>query len=157
MGRGYVYKCKKCQNEYTVGFGAGFMYPEEYQSMLKDIASGKYGEEWNDALTNTPGAAINAETVIYICNSCNTWEEGRDITLYAPNNPEITAAAEKLGVVPYVMGSDLKSDYHVIKRYFKKCNKCGKRMHKAVMHETENLCCPKCGAANKANDMFFWD
>ena len=92
------------------------MCPEEYQSMLKDIASGKYGEEWKDALNKTPGAAINAEVVIYICNSCNTWEEGRDITLYAPNNPKITAAAEKLGLVPYVMGSDLKSGYHVIKR-----------------------------------------
>ena len=165
MGTGYSFKCKKCQYEYNVSLGIGFMYPDVYQTKLKEISSGEYGIERKKLFETTPYAAINAEQVLYICGSCHTWEEGTDVTLYAPNNPENIAkkqygvkTVEEWGTVPYVMKWDLDKDYHVVMRYYHKCPKCGKRMHKASEYEGSILCCPKCGTPNEDSGLGInWD
>ncbi len=164
MGQGFTFTCAKCGYVYSVHPGSGFMYPDEYQELLQNIESGRYGEERQRLLKETPYAAVNAETFVYICRSCGHWGEGKDITLYAPNNPEAIPhkqygikTVEEWGYVPYVMQYELVSEYHVLKRHYHICSKCHKKMHKASDEELCNLSCPKCGTVNGFNGAMFWD
>ena len=165
MGQGHAFKCKKCGHEYSVHPGVGMMYPSVFREKLAEIAEGAYGTEFQDLINNTDYAAIDASRVVYICSFCNRWELGTDVTLYTPNDPESIAkkqygilTVEEWGYVPYVAHRDLEREYHVLKRYYYKCEKCGRRMHKASDEEEKNLSCPKCGEPNRADDKFiFWD
>ena len=161
MGKGYGYKCKKCGHEYTALPGVGRMYPVISRNILAEIADGVYGEEWKDLVQNTPYAAINASTFIYICNHCRRWEQGTDLTLYEPDDPDQVANTlfwgktdmDCIGVLPL----GLRTEYHVLKRRYHMCEKCGRRMHKASAEEEQNLPCPKCGEPNKAEGTIMWD
>ena len=122
MGMGYSYICKKCGHKYSVFPDVGMMYPHVYRQKLAEIAEGAYGTERKNLVEKTSYAAIDAEEIIYICRSCNRWETGTDITLYAPDDPESISkkqygikTVEEWGYVPYVTGWDLKEDYHVLK------------------------------------------
>ena len=164
MGYGYVYSCSKCKKRYSVNPGFGKLFPEVYQSLIQDIKDGKHGEEMQKLLEETKYAAVNAERVVYICMECSHWEMGTDDTLYAPNDPDALArkqygikTVEEWGYAPYVMKMDLEEDYHVLKRYYHKCCKCGKRMHKASDEEMQHLPCPKCGMQNNFKDAMLWD
>ena len=164
MGKGYAYRCKKCRNKYSVHLGVGMRYPSVYQEKLAEIARGVYGTELKDLINSTDYVAIDASRVIYICSSCNKWELGTDVTLYAPNDPESISkkqygikTVEEWGYVPYVLDWELKRDYHVLKRYYHKCEKCGQFMHKASSEEEQNLQCPECGEPNKAKNIIMWD
>ncbi|MDO5138764.1 MAG: hypothetical protein Q4D71_09960 [Oscillospiraceae bacterium] len=164
MGTGYSYNCIKCGHKYSVYPGIGAIYPHVYRKKLAEIAEGACGAEWKDLLEKTPYAAIDAETVIYICSSCNRWETGTDITLYAPDDPESISkkqygikTVEEWGYVPYVTDWHLEKDYHVLKRYYHKCEKCGRRMHKASEAEMQNLPCPECGEPNRSGGIIMWD
>lgn len=163
MGYGYYYKCRKCRHKYEVHLGAGMMFPRVYRRLLQDIAEGKYGEEWKALVRETPYAAVDADKVVYIC-SCGYWEMGEDITLFVPNEPEsipgrqfgVKTVAE-LGYVPYVAPQELREEYHILKRYYHQCSKCGKRMRKASDGELLHLSCPVCGADNKSKGNLDWD
>lgn len=164
MGRGYSYKCGKCGHEYIVGTGIGMTYPSVYRETLSDIAEGKYGPELKELYEKTPYAAVNGDSVIYVCGRCGTWERGIDVSLYALDDPDSvpgTRFGEKTvaewGYVPYVMPSDLKEKYHLLKRHYRYCGKCGKRMRKATTEEMEHLRCPVCGSENHAVGGLLWD
>ena len=98
---------------------------------------------------NLPGKI--SEKVLYICDPCKRWEEGLDVTLYAPNDPEAIAKKQ--------FGEKMveEQEYHVIKRYYHTCKKCGKRMHKASPFKENHLPCPKCGTVNEALNFILWD
>lgn len=164
MGNGYSYTCKNCGHEYWAHIGIGMLYPMAYEKLINDINEGKYGEERKKLLNDTAYAAVNAEEMIYICNKCNYWEIKNDPTIYAPNDPDRienerygNKTVKELGRVPYVMNSELKENYHAIKRYYCSCPKCGKRMHKAAGAELHRLPCPKCGESNEAESSIMWD
>ena len=164
MGQGYGFKCKNCRHEYSIRLGIGMMYPEVCRNLLQNLEQGKYGKEWQQLSKNTPYAAVDVKSVIYICNDCSRWEMGKDITLYAPNDPAAIShkqygikTVEEWGYVPYVTGIELKRDYHILKRYYHKCGNCGKRMHKASKDEMVHLPCPKCDEINEPNSFIMWD
>ena len=156
MGRGFCFTCKKCGHEYHVFSGVGFLFPQVYREELDRVADGEFGPELKEAYEKTPYAAINAERTVYICGSCRHWVLETDRTLYAPNDPEEIAkreygekTAEGWGYVPYVYASELKEDYHVIRRHYQYCDRCGRRMHKASTAEARFLPCPECGEINE--------
>ena len=164
MGQGYCYKCKTCNYEYSVQPGFGMGYPKLYHNQLAAVAAGKYGPELKRLFETTPYAAINAEKVIYACNTCNRWEPGIDVSLYAPNDPDSIPlkqygikTVKEWGSVPYVIKDDLREDYHLLKRYYQKCKDCGRRMHKLSESSLKRLSCPKCGTVNEASDVIMWD
>ncbi len=164
MGRGYSYKCEKCHHEYMVFPGKGMTYPEFYQKKLDEIEQGVYGKDWQEIYKATTYPSIDASRVIYVCSSCNNWDEGFDLTLYAPDDPEYISekrygekTVKEWGYVPYTTADDLKNNYHIVKRYYHKCKTCGQRMHKATEDELQNLSCPKCGAPNRSDSPLFWD
>ena len=164
MGQGYCYTCKKCKHEYSVHLGIGMRFPTVYRDILADISDGEYGSELQELYNNTPYAAIDGERVVYICDGCGSWELGTDVSLYAPNDPDsipqkqfgIKTVAE-WGYVPYVMRWHLQKEYHLVKRQYHRCSKCGKRMHKASSAELKKLPCPECGSENQAEDTLMWD
>ena len=164
MGQGYCYTCKKCKHKYTIHLGSGMRFPTVYQSILADISQGKYGSDWQELYKSIPYAAINGEGVIYVCSGCGSWELGTDVSLYAPNDPDSisqkqygTKTVAEWGYVPYVMPWDLTNDYHLVKRQYHRCSKCGKRMHKASSAELKTLPCPECGSENQADGDLMWD
>lgn len=164
MGMGYCYKCKKCNHEYSVHPGIGMTFPTVYREILADISEGKYGSELQKVYQNTPYAAVNGEGVVYICSECGTWEVSTDVSLYAPDDKGHLLkkqygdkTVEEWGHVPYVTPWELGQEYHIVKRHYHKCGKCGKRMHKASDEELNNLPCPVCGSANQAEDTLMWD
>ncbi len=164
MGKGYSYICKKCKHKYGVSTGAGMMYPILYRELIDAISEGKYGAELQESYENTPYAAVDAENIVYICRECGAWEEDTDVSIYAPNDPDSFSKKEygektvaEWGYVPYVMQQELEEEFHVVKKYYHYCSKCGKRMHKASADELKNLPCPECGTVNHANDGFMWD
>lgn len=164
MGEGYSYTCKKCKHEYSVLLGSGMMYTNVYRRILDDISRGKYGSELQELYNSIAYAAVDGERVVYICNGCCSWELGTDVSLYAPNDPDsipqkqfgIKTVAE-WGYVPYVMRRDLEENYHLVKRQYHHCSKCGKRMHKASSKELKALPCPECGSENRFEGILYWD
>ncbi len=164
MGQGYCYTCKKCKHEYSVHLGIGMRFPIVYRDILADISDGEYGSELQELYNNTPYAAIDGERVVYICDGCGSWKLGTDVSLYAPNDPDSIPqkqfgikTVEEWGYVPYVMRWDLQKEYHLVKRKYHRCSKCGKRMRKASSEELKNLPCPECGSENQAEDALMWD
>lgn len=162
MGRGYGFKCTKCKNEYSVM--PGMMYPQVYQEAIKDIKNGNYGAQWQQLINSEEYVAVNAEREIYICSDCKHWKLELNLSLYRPKDVEAIRTeqygiktVEEWGYVLYVMGHDFKEKYSLMKVFVHKCEKCGKRMHKATEAEMENLPCPKCGTENSPNGLIMWD
>ena len=67
MGWGYSFICKKCHKEYYVHLGAG---GDDGWNLLKDIASGKYGEDMRQGV-NTPGLYVSSNLYLYVCDKCH--------------------------------------------------------------------------------------
>jgi predicted RNA-binding Zn-ribbon protein involved in translation (DUF1610 family) len=164
MGTGYIFKCKNCRKKYSVFLGIGSLFPKVYRETLKDIDEGKYGEEWQRLYRETPYAAVDAESELFICDKCGNWNVSKNLSLYAPNEPQRikekqygSKNEDKLGYVPYVMRFDLEQEYHLLKDYAHLCSKCG-----TVMKRADDvpfvLPCPKCGADNEMEpSLVMWD
>ena len=164
MGHGTDYRCGKCGREYGVRTGTGFLFPKEYRETMKAIADGVYGAELKAICEKTPYAAVDAETKVFCCGSCGAWETGKDLTLWAPDDPAAISrkrygekTAEEWGCVPYVSRRTLEEEYHVVKRRYRKCPRCGHRMHRASEEELQRLPCPDCGEPNAPQGEILWD
>ncbi|MCR5847256.1 MAG: hypothetical protein K6G75_03985 [Lachnospiraceae bacterium] len=156
MGWGYGFKCSKCKREYSYGVGVGFMFPEVYENLMKEVKKGKYGEEWKDLALKTKHVAIDAEEYLYCCSKCGNWKTEEGLSLYEPKDIEQLKKYEQQGKgrwavgldfkdASYVTTEDLREYYKILKKYIHRCEKCGTRMHRANMEESLNLKCPKCG------------
>lgn len=162
MGWGYGYKCKKCKKEYSIRMGVGMMMPRVFKRTLEEINEGYWGKECKEVLNSERFVAPDIEKELYICRSCGNWRTEQNMNMYAPNDLETiiqkfgTNILEENGNVPYVMRWELKTDYHLIKKWIHICE-CGKRLHKATEKEMKNLVCPYCGTANQIKDYINWD
>ena len=152
MGKGYDFKCKKCKKEYSVFLGIGSLMPLDFDEIVSKIKNGIYGDEYKLIFNSTKYAVPDIEKELYICKSCGQWAVEENMNLYAPNHPEGVLREN----TKCVMQSDLKEDYHLVKRWVHNC-KCGKRMHKASKEEMENLACPYCGTVNTVTGLVMWD
>jgi len=164
MGRGEIYKCSKCGNEYSVYFGTGFSFDSVYGETMEDVASGKYGEERKELLEKVKYIAVDSESDVYICGNCGFWKQEQGLGLYKPKNPEKIAkekfgdkTVEELGYVPYVMRYKLLEDYRLVKTYVHRCDKCGRRMRRATEEDLGRLPCPVCGTENLMTRQILWD
>ena len=164
MGESVAFKCRKCGKAYSAWTGIGSLYPVEYKELTKEIAAGKYGQEWKEAFTGTKYAAVDGEETLFVCDHCGNWKTGKDITIWAPNDPEAFAQKQveiktvgEWGYVPYMMRADLEEDFHVLKPYRCSCGKCGRTMRNAGADPVRELPCPKCGTVNEAQNEILWD
>ncbi len=154
MGSGFGLKCSKCGKEYAAYTGIGFLFPQVYKATITDVKNGKYGEEWKSLSMGKELVAVDAERYLYVCKNCGHWAVEPGLSLYAPNDVEKLKkkkygekTVEQWGEVPYVMSMDLEEDYHLLKSWIHKCEKCGDEMHRATHDEEYNLHCPDCGGA----------
>lgn len=163
MGHGYSFICKKCRHRYDVHLGIGMMFPRVYASCISDIKSGEYGEEWKSLLLNQENIAVDASKYLYVCKSCGHWKVSYSLSLCVPKEPDKILGerygdkTRELRRVSYVSPLDLEMNYSHLKSYFHKCDKCGKRMHKADADKISSLPCPKCGTENEKSDSIDWD
>ena len=157
MGAGFGFTCKKCGNEYQAFLGSGMMYPSIYEEVMGEIQSGKYGAELQELSNTIPYVAVDAEDAVYYCRNCGIWEVSPNLSLYGPRDMEyIQREIEEFGHSPCPWKSTLRAHYRIIRRYYHKCGKCGRRMRQLSSHETSSLPCPKCGEKNEGS-MFRWD
>jgi predicted RNA-binding Zn-ribbon protein involved in translation (DUF1610 family) len=138
--------------------GVGMLFPSEYEKLLRNIKKGEYGRKWQEIALDTPHVAVDAEKYIYACRNCGAWKIEEGLSLYEPNDFEKLKdlrfgdkTVRELGEMPYVMWEDLKSDYHIVKRYIHTCDKCGSRMHRVTSEEMNSLPCPECGGTPDEN------
>lgn len=164
MGYGIQFECEKCGKAYRIKLGVGMGFPNVYRRTIEDVKEGVYGEQWKKIATETAYAAVDATKEIYICSSCGHWKEELNLSLYRPNDPEKIRTkqygiknVEEWGYVPYVMYSDLKYNYKLIKVFSHKCDRCGKRMRRAKKAELHNLPCPYCETVNYSNRILMID
>ena len=153
MGGGKQFECSKCGKRYYANIGIGFLFSEVYSKTVEDITNGKYGENFKRSFESVKHAAVDAEYHLYKCKKCDHWDTESGMSLYAPNEEDIVVRKS------YVMPYELKSDYHIYKRYIHKCEKCSSVMHKATNKELEELKCPYCGGAPDERKKFHmcWD
>ncbi len=149
MGCGFGLKCSCCGLEYDVCTGIGMLFPQVYEKLLSDIKQGKYGPEWKELALSEEYIAVEAERFLFVCDNCHNWKVDYGLSLYAPNDPEAIKkkkygikTVEEWGEVPYVISWD---DYHLIRSYEHKCERCGCNLRKGLESEMLSLPCPKCG------------
>ena len=152
MGTGYRYVCSKCKEEYEVFQGIGMLFPTTYKNLVDKIKKGEYGKEWKELFETTKNVAVDAETHIYCCSECRSWNAEPGISLYvAVNDSAIEDVKNGYAVfydddsIPAMMGN--KPEYRLLKEYEHKCKKCGSVMHETGNEEICSLPCPKCGSA----------
>ena len=163
MGNGLSFRCNKCGYEIVASYGIGYLFPITYKETVEAIKAGKYGQEWKELYEHTPGAAINAEMDFYTCSYCGSFANEPNLTMYAPNDPEISKTHnERFSIshpaegCEYVMLYELRENYRRVKAFIHKCPGCGKRMHK--YKQGELLKCPECKSGIMEFDgMVCWD
>ncbi|MBR3342487.1 MAG: hypothetical protein IKG30_12905 [Clostridiales bacterium] len=150
MGSGFGFKCSCCGHEYDICTGIGMRFPQVYEKLLSSIKQGKYGSEWKALALSEDYVAVEAERFLYFCDTCHNWKVDYGLSLYAPNDPEVIKkkkygikTVEEWGEVPYVTSWE---DYHLLKEYAHKCDKCSCSMRRASDREFFSLPCPKCGS-----------
>ena len=147
MGNGYSYKCIKCGNEYTVNTGIGFMFPNDYQRIMKEISKGRYGEKRKALYRNIPGLAVDAGRHYYECKDCGYWSVEENLDLYEPK--------KEVGEVHCVMPDDLKRKYKFIDKYDHRCPECNGQMKQR--DRKVNVRCPSCRTVNEPLGSVDWD
>ncbi len=151
MGNGYIYKCSCCGYEHEVFLGCGMLFPQVFKKVNKDVKEGKYGQEWKELASSKELAAADAYKYLFVCDNCKNWKEDYGLSLYAPNNPEAIKkkkygikTVEEWGEVPYVTTWE---DYHLLKEFAHKCDKCSCNMRQASESEVFSQPCPRCGGS----------
>ena len=148
MGFSSVFYCDHCGYRETILYGSGMMFPQTYKTVLSAVKAGDYGEEMKKVSRSITGVAVDAEKYLYICPDCGTWKSDFGLTLYAPDDPAY-------GKQEYVMLYELKDHYHMERRYFHKCESCGKRMRR--YQEGDRPVCPKCHDIGRIECDGLWD
>ena len=163
MGEGKSFRCRRCGHEEIIHTGIGFGFPQLYEDVVRKIRKGEYGQEWKRRFESVPGAAVNAEMLLYVCSGCGCCREDLNLSLYEPVNPaavcetvDIFCGANPAEDVDYVMPNRLSRDYRKIKVFTHVCPECGKRMHQ--YKDGERIVCPECREGQmEITGEFIWD
>lgn len=148
MGQGYLYKCSRCGEEYSVNKGIGMMFPSEYKSIVSNIRKGRFGKEMQDDFNKVPHMAVDIERNYYECDDCGYWDVLNCLDLYEPKD----TSEEKDS---YVMSDELKANYILFRKYEHRCPECNG--HMTERNRRRKIRCPRCGHKNMPAGMCMWD
>lgn len=134
MGCGYDLHCKRCNYNFAVSFGVGFMFPEVYEETVQQAKRGELGAELKKFFTEHPDGAIDVSYALGVCQKCGELYAVKDLSMYLPKDDFSPAkrqsrwsiAAPFTGV-EYVSPMDLVEHYELFAKYPHKC-KCGGEM-----------------------------
>ncbi|MBO4927465.1 MAG: hypothetical protein J5379_04355 [Clostridiales bacterium] len=150
MGSGKVYKCKECGNRFRMSTGVGMLYPMSYENTVKDILSGKYGEEWKQFLEEHQDGRVNCEIVLLICEKCGVPKCDMDLSLYLPRKG-------KKGVA-YPFSVHFKESYKLYARYPHTCDCCGGACKVCDKERPPVMKCKECsGVLEDTWEFILWD
>lgn len=142
MGGSISFICNHCRYLKNICTGVGFLFPQKYEEVVKDIKEGKYGEKWRDLFLNTPNAAVNAGLEAYYCPNCGKWKSDYNLSLYIPKDSDEQDLTET-SLPNYVCPWELPDKWRMFRLFIHKCPDCGKRMRYA--RQNDSPACPKCG------------
>lgn len=163
MGQGKEFRCVECGYHFSAYTGIGFGFPQDYQETVRLIRKGKFGQEWKQLFESRPSTAVNAEQELYVCSSCGKYIMDLNLSLYELMRLDVsqvhegvfTGANPSVGI-EYVMPSDLRRDYKLVKAFPHLCPECGRRMQQ--YRNDDRLKCPKCQKGQmKLSGMIMWD
>lgn len=117
MGRGYIYKCPKCEHEHHLLIGIGFVCPNPPE-IEADVIAGLYGEKAKAFFNEHPNSILDASLEIYQCK-CGNIQNEYHIVLKADNVKSFSNRQH--------------------------CNKCGSVM-KMLTEPPEKVLCSECGS-----------
>lgn len=162
MGLGIEYRCSKCDQQYEVSLGFGFLYRMTYKNVVDEIHNGKYGQELKDLMNSTDNVAVDAVETLFYCSECGSWEVLPDLSLYiACNDIAIEDVKQGSPVIPTIERKDFPQ-YRLLKKYDHICPKCNKPMQGVNDNEYNKLSglrlsCPKCSGELNCSSAFHWD
>lgn len=129
MGKGYIYKCDKC--DYTIEYyqGIGFLYQMEAEQILTAMKQGKFGKRFMEAVNKAAAPAVEFSRELYRCKECGELRLDLQIDLFD---------GDKV----------ILSKRHV-------CGKCRSQMN--MVKSPRGLKCPKCKSKLVIESMIMWD
>ena len=129
MGKGYSFKCDKCDHALEYTQGVGFLYPSEADKILTAMRQGKFGKRFMEAATKASTPLVKFSRELYRCRECGELRPDLQIDLLD---------GDKV----------ILSKRHV-------CGKCRNRM--SIVKSNRNLKCPKCKSKLTLIDILRWD
>ena len=160
MGDGRILKCEKCGNSFVARTGAGFGFPQVYDKGIKDIKSGKYGENFKEIMLSRKDVVVDFEEYLFVCDKCGNWYTNYGFDFYVPKTEE-----EKKKVLKkdyYFCGWADKENYELFIKADHRCDKCKSEMRRISNDENSNdklgvLKCPECDSELKEDGFMNWD
>ena len=152
MGNGKAFKCKACGERFNAMTGIGMLFPTVYKDTVKNIRSGKYGEDWKKFFEEHPNGVVNCEKELLICEECGVPKNEMNLSLYLPKE-----GAEDLPKLPF--GDDLDEKYTLYMKYPHTCDKCGGACNIVNASKIKRVACPKCGGVMEEDmdGIILWD
>ena len=152
MGFGKAFKCKACGERFNAMTGIGMLFPTVYKDTVKDIRSGKYGEDWKTFFEEHPDGVVNCENELLICEECGVPKNEMNLSLYLPKE-----GVEDLPKLPF--GDDLHEKFTLYKKYPHTCDKCGGACNIVAASKIKRAACPKCGGVMEEDheSVILWD
>lgn len=141
MGKGWEYKCEKCNEEYFFYLGVGMLYNITQEELEKKVRAGNYGKKRKKKLEENPLYHISAVRKLYVCPICHKPKVDYDLSV--------------------VEGDDFFSNDKQVMRYAHRCSKCKVELKSYTTNTfsdcKEDLHCPKCNGLLKDVGPFLWD
>lgn len=156
MGQEYGLRCTRCRRRVTAraGLGRGPLIYANY--LYKGIMTRKSEDKLRKELKEHPGCLPDPTWNIYVCDGCRFW--------MSDQSKNIVRFYEKVLPPEDGMEEFRYMDFELVKRIYKKCPLCDKRMHKLkckmgyLNRETVMaMRCPYCGSRTKIAIERYWD
>jgi hypothetical protein len=138
MGTGFTVECSKCNYSHDYSVGVGFLFAQEYESLLSHFLKGEERERVRSAVGDHTVVECAFENAIFRCPSCHTIEGLLDYRV-AWRGGEVIAE--------------------------RKCSKCDRLMKRVEIEplsrnwlEDLGCICPRCAAPLRSgHGLFLWD
>ena len=160
MGDGRIFECKNCGKSFGVYVGVGFSFPDVYRKGIKDIKSGKYGEDFKESILSRKDIVVDFEKYLFVCDKCGNWYTNYALDFYVPKTEEEKEKVLKKNY--YFCSWTDKENYELLIKVNHRCDKCKSEMRKISNDENSNdelgvLKCPECNSDLKENGSVNWD
>ena len=167
MGQGFSARCKKCGFEISLYSGIGMLYPQWYEEMIHELATGRFGRGVERFYFEHEYVGVNFENKLYHCKDCNRYVVKPCLDMYVLDKPQLRnytgwSSALPNGYYECVFPEELEK-LPVGRKYIHRCFKCRNPMEAVdedkFVKQLENgeITCPKCGDTMYGPLLIMWD
>lgn len=160
MGDGRRLVCGNCGKVFVAKTGVGMAFPNVYRKGIKDIKSGKYGEEFKEMMKSRKDIVVDFEEYLFVCDKCGDWYTNYGFDFYVPKTKEEKEKVLKKDY--YFCNWNGKENYELFLKINHRCGKCKSEMRRISNDENSNdklgvLKCPECNSELKEDGWILWD